>query len=130
MLFRSFRVLKLVLCPGDRAVLHARIAERFDAMLGRGFLDEVRGLRADPRLAFHPAPLDLPALRAVGYRQAWRHLEGATDAKSFRDEAIAATRQLAKRQLTWLRGEQDARWFDPATQAADLEAALALFLGR
>jgi tRNA dimethylallyltransferase len=98
-------------------------------MLARGFLDEVRRLRADPRLHGHPAPLDLPALRAVGYRQAWRHLDGATDPATFRAEAIAATRQLAKRQLTWLRGEPDARWFDPARDRAALEAALDLFLG-
>jgi tRNA dimethylallyltransferase len=125
-----FRVLKLVLSPANRAVLHARIAVRFDAMLAQGFLDEVQRLRTEPRLREHPAPLDLPALRAVGYRQAWRHLDGATDAKAFRDEAIAATRQLAKRQLTWLRGEHDARWFDPAIDATALDGALALFLGR
>jgi tRNA dimethylallyltransferase len=124
-----FRVLKLVLCPPDRAVLHERIARRFDAMLAGGFLDEVRRLRADPRLRDHPAPLDLPALRAVGYRQAWRHLGGATDAATFRNEAVAATNQLAKRQLTWLRGEFDARWFDPANDSAALSDALALFLG-
>ena len=124
-----FRVLKLVLCPVDRAVLHERIARRFDAMLAGGFLDEVRRLRADPRLRALADPLDLPALRAVGYRQAWRHLDGATDAATFRAEAIAATNQLAKRQLTWLRGELDARWFDPATDGAALDGALALFLG-
>ena len=123
-----FRVLKLVLCPADRAILHARIEARFDAMLDAGFLDEVRALRADPHLAELAAPLDLPALRAVGYRQAWRHLDGATDANEFRAEAIAATRQLAKRQLTWLRGELDARWFDPASDCGVLDAALALFL--
>ncbi|KFN41865.1 hypothetical protein N790_12015 [Arenimonas malthae CC-JY-1] len=120
-----FRVLKLVLAPADRAVLHERIARRFDQMLAEGFLDEVRRLRADPRL--HP---DLPSMRAVGYRQAWAHLEGRTDASTFREEAIAATRQLAKRQLTWLRARLDARWFDPATDRDGLEQALALFLAR
>ena len=125
-----FRVLKLVLCPADRAVLHARIEMRFDAMLSDGFLDEVRRLRADPHLRVLADPLDLPALRAVGYRQAWRHLDGSTDANAFRIEAIAATRQLAKRQLTWLRGEIDARWFDPAIERAALDDALGLFLGR
>jgi len=125
-----FRVLKLVLCPADRAVLHARIEARFDAMLADGFLDEVRRLRADPHLRELADPLDLPALRAVGYRQAWRHLDGTTDASAFRAEAIAATRQLAKRQLTWLRGEIDARWFDPAVDRAALDAALGLFLNR
>src|SRR3546814_5823274 len=66
------RVLKLVVAPADRGVLHARIEARFDAMLAAGFLDEVRALRALPRLRSHPAPLDLPAIRAVGYRQADR----------------------------------------------------------
>ena len=123
-----FRVLKLVLAPTNRAVLHARIEQRFDAMLAAGFLDEVRALRARPPLQAHPAPLELPALRAVGYRQACEHLEGSTSAAEFRDRGIFATRQLAKRQLTWLRGELDARWFDPATQREGLEQALAMFL--
>ena len=122
------RVLKLVLAPASRADLHARIERRFDAMLTEGFLDEVARLRAMPGLRDHPRPLQLPALRAVGYRQAWEHLDGATDAATFRDRAIFATRQLARRQLTWLRGEFDARWFDPATQRAGLDAALAAFL--
>jgi tRNA dimethylallyltransferase len=124
------KVLKLALAPPERAILHARIAHRFDAMLGSGFLDEVRALRALPALAAHPRPLDLPALRAVGYRQAWEHLDGACDAATFRDRAIAATRQLAKRQFTWLRGVLDARWFDPMTRRAPLDAAVAGFLGR
>ena len=122
------RVLKLVLAPADRATLHARIARRFDGMLAQGFLDEVRHLRALPMLRDHPRPLDLPALRAVGYRQAWEHLDGRTDAAQFRDQGIFATRQLAKRQITWLRGELDARWFDPADGRAGLEQALAMFL--
>lgn len=120
-----FRVLRLVLAPADRAVLHERIARRFDQMLAEGFLDEVRRLRADPRL--HP---DLPSMRAVGYRQAWAHLEGRTDAPTFREQAIAATRQLAKRQLTWLRARLDALWFDPQSQRAALDQALARFLAR
>lgn len=118
-----FRVLKLALAPADRGVLHERIARRFDAMLADGFLDEMRRLRGDPRL--HP---DLPSMRAVGYRQAWRHLDGLTDAATFRDEAIAATRQLAKRQLTWLRGQPDVRWFDPQRDRGALERARAMFL--
>jgi len=120
-----FRVLRLVLAPADRAVLHARIAARFDAMLSAGLLEEVRRLRADPRL--HP---DLPSMRAVGYRQAWRFLDGAATADQFRDEAIAATRQLAKRQLTWLRGELDARWLDPLADRAELDLALLHFVTR
>ncbi len=123
------RVLKLVLAPAGRVTLHARIAQRFDAMLEAGFLGEVRALRALPQLAAHPAPLELPALRAVGYRQAWEHLDGATSPGEFRDRAIFATRQLAKRQLTWLRGELDARWFDPAADRGRLRQAVAMFLG-
>lgn len=114
-----FRVLKLVLMPADRDALHARIARRFDAMLAAGLLEEVRRLRADPR-RFDP---NLPALRAVGYRQAWRHLDGLTDAQDFRREAIAATRQLAKRQLTWFRAERDGFVLEPL--ASDLVARAA-----
>jgi tRNA dimethylallyltransferase len=123
-----FRVLKLVLAPRDRAVLHQRIELRFDAMLEAGFLQEVHRLRDLPQLQAIDKPLDLPAIRAVGYRQAWEYLDGAYPETEFRDRAIFATRQLAKRQLTWLRGERDARWFDPLADRQALEAALALFL--
>ncbi len=123
------RVAKLVLSPQDRAVLHGRIAQRFDTMLAEGFLDEVRRLRSLPSLQAIAAPLDLPALRAVGYRQAWEHLDGVTSAAEFRDRAIFATRQLAKRQLTWLRGELDARWFAPESGRQALDDAVDLFLG-
>jgi tRNA dimethylallyltransferase len=122
------RVLKLVLAPADRAELHDRVARRFDVMLAGGFLDEVRALRALPELRNHPAPLDLPALRAVGYRQAWEHLDGAASASEFRDRGVYATRQLAKRQLTWLRGELDALWFDPRRDRDALERVRAAFL--
>lgn len=122
------RVLSLVLAPAARDTLHARIEDRFDAMLAQGFLDEVGRLRALPALASHPSPLQLPALRAVGYRQAWEFLGGAFAADGFRARAISATRQLAKRQLTWLRGELGTRWFDPGTERPALEQALALFL--
>jgi tRNA dimethylallyltransferase len=91
--------------PTDRAWLHTRIAERFDAMLAAGFLDEVRALRARGDLS-----TDLPSMRCVGYRQAWETLDAcgdaAPDAKAMadlRERGIAATRQLAKRQITWLR---------------------------
>lgn len=120
-----FRVLRLVLAPKDRAVLHARIQARFDQMLEQGFLDEVRRLRSNPRL-----DPDLPSMRAVGYRQAWRHLEGLTDAPTFREQAIAATRQLAKRQLTWLRSRTEALWLDPQTERDLAEQRLAAFLAR
>ena len=123
------RVLRLAVSPSDRSVLHARIERRFDTMLAAGFLDEVRGLRSLPQLQSHPTPLGLPALRAVGYRQAWEHLDGQTSAGEFRDRAIFATRQLAKRQLTWLRGELDTRWFDPVEDRLELDQAIKLFLG-
>lgn len=84
--------------PSDRAWLHARIAQRFDAMLAAGFLDEVKALRA--RGDLHP---DLPSMRCVGYRQAWEALDGLFPMSELRDRGIFATRQLAKRQITWLR---------------------------
>jgi tRNA dimethylallyltransferase len=84
--------------PTDRAWLHARIAQRFDAMLAGGFLDEVKALRA--RGDLH---IDLPSMRCVGYRQAWEALDGLWPLPELRDKGIFATRQLAKRQITWLR---------------------------
>ena len=122
------RVLKLVVAPRDRALLHARIAARFDAMLAGGFLDEVRALRALPQLRTHPDVHGLPALRAVGYRQAWDHLDGGYDLDTLRQRGVHATRQLAKRQLTWLRGQLDAHWLDPAVRAR-LDRRVACFLG-
>ena len=91
-----YRVIALE--PSDRAVLHARISERFDAMLAGGLIDEVQRLRA--RGDLH---LGLPSMRCVGYRQVWEFLDGACDAATMRERGIAATRQLCKRQLTWLR---------------------------
>lgn len=121
----AWRILKLALVPTDRARLHAHIARRFDAILARGFLVEARRLRALP--GWSP---ELPAARAVGYRQAWAHLAGETDLATFRAQAIAATRQLARRQLTWLRGELDARCFDPGREGhvEEVAAAVAAFL--
>jgi len=91
----------LSLEPTDRAWLHDRVAQRFDAMLAQGLLDEVKALRA--RGDLHP---DLPSMRCVGYRQAWEALDAGTPAamQALREQGIAATRQLAKRQITWLRG--------------------------
>jgi tRNA dimethylallyltransferase len=97
------RLSTIALLPDDRAELHRRIEQRFDAMLAAGFLDEVRALMA--RGDLNP---DLPALRSVGYRQAWQHLLGKTNFEEFRAAGIAATRQLAKRQMTWLRSMRDA----------------------
>ena len=121
-----YRLLKLALIPADRESLRARIAARFDAMLAAGFLEEVERLRA--RGDLHP---DLPAIRAVGYRQAWMYLDGTCSAAAFRERAIHATRQLAKRQTTWLRSELDARVFDPDRPSCGkcADTALAMFLG-
>jgi len=120
-----WRVLKLALLPADRHVLHDRIARRFDTMLAEGFLDEVRALRARDDLH-----ANLPAIRAVGYRQAWEHLDGLSDAARFRDRAIFATRQLAKRQITWLRSDHGARMFEPDRPglAARVRVAVGLFV--
>ncbi|MCG5260778.1 tRNA (adenosine(37)-N6)-dimethylallyltransferase MiaA [Cupriavidus gilardii] len=88
----------IALEPSDRAVLHARIEARFDAMLAGGLLDEVQRLRG--RGDLHPG---LPSIRCVGYRQVWEYLDGLCDFATMRERGIAATRQLCKRQLTWLR---------------------------
>ena len=109
-----YRVLQLALIPSDRAVLHQRIAARFDAMLGEGLIEEVKILRQLPGLT-----ADLPAMRAVGYRQAWAYLNGEIDLNTMREQGLAATRQLAKRQLTWLRSWPDAVTLD--CLADDLE---------
>jgi len=90
--------LRIALIPSDRARLHEAIARRFDTMLATGLLDEVSGLRR--RYALTP---DLPSMRCVGYRQAWSYLEGEIDRATLRTRGVAATRQLAKRQFTWLR---------------------------
>ncbi|MFW5969481.1 MAG: tRNA (adenosine(37)-N6)-dimethylallyltransferase MiaA [Halofilum sp. (in: g-proteobacteria)] len=101
------RILQLAIAPAARDRLHARIADRFDAMLAAGLVDEVAGLRQRPGLH-----VDLPSMRAVGYRQAWQYLDGELDARGLRERGVIATRQLAKRQLTWLRGMRDVHWHD------------------
>lgn len=101
----GMRVFSLALAPTERSLLHARIAERFDLMLAEGFMDEVRALMARGDLS--PA---LPSMRSVGYRQAWAHLSGEVGLAEMREQAIAATRQLAKRQLTWLRAWPALQW--------------------
>jgi len=99
-----FTLLPIALEPCERSVLHQRIADRFDQMLQAqpGLLDEVRALRA--RGDLHAG---LPSMRCVGYRQAWDYLEGSMDLATLREQGMAATRQLAKRQLTWLRSMPD-----------------------
>jgi tRNA dimethylallyltransferase len=99
--------LKVSLVPGDREALHARIARRFDDMLGAGLVAELKQLRED--YALEPG---MPSMRCVGYRQAWEHLEGRIGAEALREQGIAATRQLAKRQLTWLRAMEGVTEFD------------------
>lgn len=111
--------------PGDRERLYAAIAKRFEAMLAAGFLDEVRALYA--RGDLHER---LPAIRSVGYRQLWEHLSGTADWAAAIDNAIRATRHLARRQLVWLRSESDVRWMDALDSHAyaHMEATLATLL--
>lgn len=99
--------LKLVLAPADRAALSARLERRFEDMLRAGLVEEVRRLRARGDLR-----AELPALRLIGYRQIWQHLEEGTPLADAVQRAVIATRQLARRQLTWLRAEPGAEWFD------------------
>lgn len=100
-----YRVVQLAICPGDRAVLHRRIRLRFEQMMAEGLLAEVEGLFKRGDLS-----PDLPAMRAVGYRQLWQYLSGECSLEVAAANAIAATRQLAKRQLTWLRKWQGLNW--------------------
>lgn len=102
-----FEMLQLALEPSDRSALHERIARRFRAMLRAGLVEELEALRK--RYALHAA---MPSMRTVGYRQAWDTLEGTAPAATLESRGIAATRQLAKRQLTWLRGMADVERFD------------------
>ena len=102
-----YRLVKLILAPAQRKQLHERIEKRFLQMLELGFEDEVRELMARPGFS-----RDLPSMRAVGYRQMIDHLQGRLSRDEMREKAVIATRQLAKRQLTWLRREVDATWLD------------------
>jgi len=117
-----FRLIELALVPSDRGALHRRIEERFGAMLERGLVDELRALRE--RYALRPG---LPSMRCVGYRQAWQFLEREIDRDELRNRGIFATRQLAKRQLTWLRATP-AEPFD--CLAPQLFPAVAAFVER
>ncbi len=113
-----YRVLNLALQPSDRAILHQRVAQRFDAMLERGLVNELIALRQRYSLG-----CDMPSMRCVGYRQTWRFLEGECSAEELREQGIAATRQLVKRQLTWLRSMRGMLAFD--CLRADLLTVLA-----
>lgn len=102
-----YRFMPITLEPSDRSILHMRIATRFDAMLQQGLIDEVAHLRARP--AVHGA---LPSMRCVGYRQVWAYLDGAISQAEMRDQSVFATRQLAKRQLTWCRALTQRKMID------------------
>ncbi len=115
---------KIALVPGDRAGLHERIAERFEAMLELGLIAELRKLRQDYSL--DPS---MPSMRCVGYRQAWDYLDGKIGLARLREQGIAATRQLAKRQLTWLRAMKDTAEIDCLAEDA-AEQVLALLRSR
>jgi tRNA dimethylallyltransferase len=104
--------LRLVMAPADRKLLGEQLAVRFQEMMSRGLLDEVRRLHA--RGDLH---VGMPALRLIGYRQLWAHVEGRMDLDEAISRAIIATRQLARRQLTWLRAEPGAEWFDASDPA-------------
>ncbi len=101
------RLVGIALAPSERAVLHQRIAARFDSMLAAGLVEELQELQKNNALR-----ADLPAMRCVGYRQAWAYLAGDYDRATLRDKGVFATRQLAKRQLTWLRSMPELRAFD------------------
>jgi len=106
------------LVPTERSMLHEHLAQRFAAMMAAGFLDEVRALRQRPDLTPHH-----PSMRAVGYRQLWAHLDGTYDLTEAVRRGVVATRQLAKRQLTWLRSlrkEFETQWLDPNTAEVSL----------
>jgi tRNA dimethylallyltransferase len=101
-----YRVVKMAVAPDDRAELHRRIAQRFEMMLKQGLVEEVEALfrRGD----LHS---ELPSVRCVGYRQVWQYLDGELSREGMSEKGVVATRQLAKRQFTWLRSEQDLQWF-------------------
>jgi tRNA dimethylallyltransferase len=118
-----YRLTALALEPSERGVLHARIETRFEEMLEMGLIGEVRRLRE--HFALSP---DLPSMRTVGYRQVWQYLDGELSLSGLRSTAVAATRQLAKRQLTWLRATPDVERFD--CLAPDLPARVADYVAR
>ena len=115
----AWRFSRLALVPTDRTWLHERIEQRFRQMMQEGFLEEVRALRARSSLA-----PEAPSLRAVGYRQLWAHLAGEFDLPTAVARAIVATRQLAKRQLTWIHADPDWEGLDPQQEAL-IEAKVA-----
>jgi tRNA dimethylallyltransferase len=105
--FADAKVVEFAIAPLERRDLHTSIDKRFRSMLSAGLLDEVRRIRNGGRVS-----AEHPAMRAVGYRQLWRHLSGLCSLPEALEQAVVATRQLAKRQFTWLRRRGDAQWFD------------------
>lgn len=103
----AYRVVNLAVMPTERHILHQRIAQRFDNMLDQGFIDEVTALYQRGDLT-----PDMPSIRCVGYRQAWDYIQGKYSYEQMRDRGIIATRQLAKRQITWLRSWPELHWLD------------------
>lgn len=116
-----YPITAIAVAPTERAVLHERIKLRFEAMMAAGFLDEVRALYDRGDLTE-----DLPAIRAVGYRQAWQYLVGTLNYEQMIEHSIIATRQLAKRQMTWLRSWPQVQWFD--SLSCDLNKKVSAFL--
>lgn len=114
----DWNLIKIGLIPQSRDVLHQNIAARLQLMFAAGFLDEVKGLHARPDLH-----ADLPSIRSVGYRQAWLYLNGEISEDEWQTQALIATRQLAKRQLTWLRKEQQLNVLDPYVLTAEEKLA-------
>ena len=115
-------LLSIALAPADRKILHQRIELRFDKMIQDGFLDEVAGLykRGDLNL-------DCPSMRSVGYRQIWQYMDGQLSLSEAKEKAIIATRQLAKRQYTWLRSWPDIQWYDP-TEKSEKDACISIII--
>ena len=118
------RFIKIALQPATRELLHARIEERLNLMLNNGFIEEVKELYQLPGLTAKS-----PSMRSVGYRQIWQHLDGETTLDEAGTKALFATRQLAKRQITWLRSESELNSFDPL-EVGTVDAISAFLVGR
>ncbi|HZZ12169.1 MAG TPA: tRNA (adenosine(37)-N6)-dimethylallyltransferase MiaA [Paraburkholderia sp.] len=117
----AWRFVPIALEPSDRSVLHARIEKRFDAMLADGFVDEVVKLRGRGDLS-----PEMPSMRCVGYRQVWEYLDAAVDYRTMRDKGVFATRQLCKRQLTWLRAMPERVVIDCCDSSATAKVVAAI----
>ena len=120
----NYGITKIIVAPKSRALLHERIEARLEQMLQKGFIDEVQTLRQ--RGDLHS---QLPSMRAVGYRQVWQYLDGQFEYSELRNKILFATRQYAKRQLTWLRSESNTEWFDPTDENFTKKVLKKLSLG-